>query len=164
MQPAVNRLLEARFPQAESQTAAQFKATLAGQVNSLLAFVYVLLALSVIVSLFGIVNTLVLSIFERRRELGMLRAIGTSRRQVREMIRYESIITALIGGVLGIVLGIVIALISTRRAVGHRLRARVPVATLVVLFVLAGVAGLAAAVWPARRAARVDILEALATQ
>jgi putative ABC transport system permease protein len=70
----------------------------------------------VIISLFGIVNTLVLSIFERRRELGMLRAIGTSRRQVRQMIRYESIITALIGGVLGILFGIVIALILTAAA------------------------------------------------
>src|SRR6202035_3701213 len=93
VQPAVNRLLAARFPQAESQTAAQFKATLAGMVNSLLAFIYVLLALSVIVSLFGIVNTLVLSVYERTRELGMLRAIGTTRRQVRELVRLESMIT-----------------------------------------------------------------------
>jgi putative ABC transport system permease protein len=165
VQPAVNRLLAARFPQAESQTAAQFKATLAGQVNTLLALIYVLLALSVIVSLFGIVNTLVLSIFERTRELGMLRAIGTSRRQVREMIRYESVITALIGGVLGIALGVVLALILAATVLsGSGFVLVIPVVTMIVLFVLAGVAGLAAAAWPARRAAKVDILAAISTQ
>jgi putative ABC transport system permease protein len=165
VQPAVNRILNARFPQAESQTAAQFKRSLASQVDTLLALIYVLLALSVIVSLFGIVNTLVLSIFERTRELGMLRAIGTSRRQIRQMIRYESIITALIGGVLGIVLGIVISLILAATALsGTGFVLVIPVGTVIVLFVLAGLAGLAAAAWPARRAARVNILEAIATQ
>jgi putative ABC transport system permease protein len=165
VQPAVNHLLSARYPQAESQTAAQFKASLASQVNSFLALIYVLLALSVIVSLFGIVNTLVLSIFERTRELGMLRAIGTSRGQIRQMIRYEAIITALIGGVLGIALGIVLALILTATALsGSGFVLVIPVITMFVLFVLAGVAGLAAAAWPARRAAKVDILAAIATQ
>jgi putative ABC transport system permease protein len=165
VQPAVNRILSARFPQAQSQTAKQFKASLASQVDSLLALIYVLLALSVIVSLFGIVNTLVLSIFERTRELGMLRAIGTSRRQVRQMIRYESIITALIGGVLGIGLGVAIALILAATALsGSGFVLVIPISTLVVLFVLAGLAGLGAAAWPARRAARVDILAALATE
>ena len=124
MQPAVDRLLASRFPQARSRTAAQFKQDQAGQVNTLLALIYVLLALSVIVSLFGIVNTLILSIYERTRELGMMRAIGTSRRQVRQMIRYESVITALIGGVLGLVIGIVGAvLVDLARAVGLGLRA-----------------------------------------
>ncbi len=165
VQPQVNRILSARFPQAQSQTAKQFKASLASQVDSLLALIYVLLALSVIVSLFGIVNTLVLSIYERTRELGMLRAIGTSRSQVRQMIRYESIITALIGGVLGIALGVVIALILAGTALsGSGFVLVIPVPTLVVLFVLAGLAGLAAAAWPARRAARVDILAAIATE
>jgi len=165
VQPEVNRILNARFPQAESQTAAQFKASLAKQVNSLLALIYVLLALSVIVSLFGIVNTLVLSIFERTRELGMLRAIGTSRRQVRQMIRYESLITALIGGVLGIGMGIVIAVILAATALsGSGFVFVIPVVTMIVLFVLAGLAGLAAAAWPARRAAKVDILAAIATE
>jgi putative ABC transport system permease protein len=165
VQPKVNRLLSARFPQTQSQTAAQFKASLASQVNSLLALIYVLLALSVIVSLFGIVNTLVLSIYERTRELGMLRAIGTTRRQVRQMIRYESVITALVGGVLGIVLGIAIAGILAATALsGSGFVFVIPVVTMVVLFVLAGIAGLLAAAWPARRAAAVDILAALATE
>jgi putative ABC transport system permease protein len=165
VQPRVNRILAARFPQAESQTAAQFKKSLASQVDTLLALIYVLLALSVIVSLFGIVNTLVLSIFERTRELGMLRAIGTSRRQVRQMIRYESIITALIGGVLGIALGVVLAVVLAATALsGSGFVLVIPVATVIILFVLAGVAGLAAAAWPARRAAKVDILAAIATE
>jgi putative ABC transport system permease protein len=165
VQPKVNRLLGARFPQAESQTAKQFEATQADQINKLLALIYVLLALSVIVSLFGIVNTLVLSIYERTRELGMLRAIGTSRRQIREMIRYESVITALVGGVLGIVVGIGVAgILSGTVLSGGGFVFVVPVVTIIVLFVLAALAGLAAAAWPARRAARVDILAAIATE
>ena len=165
VQPAVDRILSARFPQAKSQTASQFESSEAAQVDSLLTFIYVLLALSVIVSLFGIVNTLVLSIYERTRELGMLRAIGTTRAQVREMIRIESVITALIGGLLGIVVGILLALILAATALsGTGFVIVVPLGTMVILFVAAGVAGLAAAAWPARRAAAVDILEALATQ
>jgi putative ABC transport system permease protein len=165
VQSKVNRILAARFPQAESQTAKQFKRSLASQVDSLLALIYVLLALSVIVSLFGIVNTLVLSIFERTRELGMLRAIGTSRRQVRQMIRIESVITALIGGIFGIALGIVLALVLAATALsGTGFVLVIPVGTVIVLFVLAGVAGLLAAAWPARRAAKVDILAAIATE
>ena len=106
-QAAHRRAARQSYPQAQSQTASQFAEEQSEQVNTLLTLIYVLLALSVIVSLFGIVNTLMLSIYERTRELGMLRAIGTSRRQVRQMIRYESVITALIGGVFGIVIGVV---------------------------------------------------------
>jgi putative ABC transport system permease protein len=165
VQPKVNHVLAARFPQTQSQTAAQFKSSIAGQVNSLLALIYVLLALSVIVSLFGIVNTLVLSIFERTRELGMLRAVGTTKRQVRQMVRYESVITALVGGVMGIVLGIAIAAILAATALsGSGFVFVVPPVTMIVLFVLSGLAGLVAAAWPARRAASVDILAALATE
>ena len=165
VQPAVNALLAARYPQAKSQTPAQFKASEASQVNSLLAFVSVLLALSIIVSLFGIINTLVLSIYERTRELGMLRAVGTLRRQIRQLIRYESIIIALIGGLFGIVLGILISLILSATALsGSGFIFTIPVPTLIVLFVAAGIAGVLAAAWPARRAARIDVLAALATE
>jgi putative ABC transport system permease protein len=164
VQPAVDRLLAAHYPQTQSRTAEQFKAEEAGQVNSLLTFVYILLTLSIVVSLFGIVNTLVLSIYERRRELGLLRAVGTSRRQVRELIRYESVVTALIGGVLGIVLGIIIALVSSASLSSQGFVLTFPVGTLIILLVLAGLAGVLAAIWPARRAAKVDVLEALATE
>jgi len=162
VQPAVDRLLASQFPQARSRTAAQFKEDQANQINTLLALIYVLLALSVIVSLFGIVNTLILSIYERTRELGMMRAIGTSRRQVRQMIRYESVITALVGGVLGIVLGIAIAAILDATALsGSGFVFVVPPVTMIVLFVLSGLAGLVAAAWPARRAASLDPIVAL---
>ncbi|HEY4426635.1 MAG TPA: ABC transporter permease [Solirubrobacteraceae bacterium] len=163
VQPAVDRLLAASFPQARSRTAAQFKQDQSNAINTLLALIYVLLALSVIVSLFGIVNTLILSIYERTREIGMLRAIGTSRRQVRQMIRYESVITALIGGVFGLVIGVAGAFLVTTLALsGSGYVQSVPVATLLVLLVVAAIAGLLAAQLPARRAARLDMLTALA--
>ena len=163
VQPAVDRLLAAQFPQARSRTAAQFKQDQAGQINTLLALIYVLLALSVIVSLFGIVNTLILSIYERTRELGMLRAIGTSRRQIRQMIRYESVITSLIGGILGLVVGVVGAVLVTSLALsGSGYVQSFPIGTLVVLLFVAALAGLVAAQLPARRAARLDVLAALA--
>jgi len=119
----------------------------------------------VIVSLFGIVNTLILSIYERTRELGMLRAIGTSRRQIRQMIRYESVITALLGGVLGLVIGLVGALLVTQLTLsssGYVLT--IPVGTLLILLVVAALAGVGAAQLPARRASRLDVLGALASE
>jgi len=163
VQPAVDRLLASYFPQARSRTAAQFKQDQANQINSLLALIYVLLALSVIVSLFGIVNTLILSIYERTRELGMMRAIGTSRRQIRRMIRYESVITALIGGIFGLVIGVVGAiLVTTFTLSGSGYVQSIPVGTLFILLIVAALAGVIAAQLPARRAARLDVLGALA--
>jgi putative ABC transport system permease protein len=165
VQPAVNRLLASQFPQVRSRTAAQFKQDQANQINALLALIYVLLALSVIVSLFGIVNTLVLSIYERTRELGMMRAIGTSRRQVRQMIRYESLITALIGGVFGLVIGVLAAVLITNLTLsGSGYVQAFPIGTLFILLVVAALAGLLAAQLPARRAARLDMLQALASE
>jgi putative ABC transport system permease protein len=162
VQPAVDRLLAAQFPQAKSRTADQFKEDQAKQIDTLLTLIYVLLALSVIVSLFGIVNTLILSIYERTRELGMMRAIGTARRQVRQMIRYESIITALIGGVFGIVIGVVGALIASFALSGSGFVLSIPLGTLAILLLVSALAGVIAAQAPARRAARLDMLQALA--
>jgi putative ABC transport system permease protein len=165
VQPAIDRLLTAQFPQARSRTAKQFKEEQAKQVNTLLALIYVLLALSVIVSLFGIVNTLILSIYERTRELGMMRAIGTSRRQLRQMIRYESVITSLIGGVLGLVIGVLGAVLVAALALsGSGYIIAIPVGTLVVLLVIAAIAGVIAAQLPARRAARLDFLKAVTSE
>ena len=118
-----------------------------------------LLSLSIVVSLFGIVNTLVLTVFERTRELGMLRAVGMSRRQVRRMIRHESIITALLGAALGIPVGILLALM-VGGAIGFA-AFTIPWGTLIVFVIAAIIAGLIAAIWPARRAGRLNVLQAL---
>ncbi|MGD1058987.1 MAG: FtsX-like permease family protein [Solirubrobacteraceae bacterium] len=161
----IDALLRNNFPQAHSQTAAQYTQEVSNKTNKLLLLVYVLLALSVLVSLFGIVNTLVLSIYERTHELGMMRAIGASRRQIRQMIRYESLITGLIGGVLGLVVGVVGAvLVATLALSGSGYVISIPVGTLFVLLIASALAGLLAAQLPARRAARLDVLGALASE
>jgi putative ABC transport system permease protein len=149
----------ADFPNAKAQTREEFKDNQVSFLNNILNILYVLLALSVVVSLFGIVNTLVLTVFERTRELGMLRAIGMTRRQVRRMIRYESVITALIGAVLGIILGIVLAGLLVWRV--DFIDFAVPVGQVIVFAVAAVVVGIIAAIFPARRAARLNPLQAL---
>ena len=151
-----------RFPTVEAKTQEEFKDFIGEEVNTLLGVVYALLALAVIVSLFGIVNTLALSIFERTRELGLMRAVGMSRRQVRSIVRYESVITALIGAVLGSLLGVIFAVIMSRPLADEGFKLSIPVGTLIVLLVLAVLAGVLAAIGPARRASRLDVLEALA--
>jgi putative ABC transport system permease protein len=115
----------------------------------------------VVVSLFGIVNTLVLSVFERTRELGMLRAVGMTRRQVRRMVRHESVITALIGSTLGIGVGLLLAALATGALAEYELEFVVPVGQLVAFTVVAALAGVLAAILPASRASRLDPLKAL---
>ena len=152
------------FPTAKPQTIAEFKDEQNKGVNGLVTLIYALLALSVIIALLGIVNTLALSVHERTRELGMLRAVGMSRRQVRRMIRAESVITAAIGAVLGTVLGIVFALIVSRPLAADGFVFSLPIGALIAVFILAGLAGMAAAIPPARRAAKVDVLRAVTTE
>jgi putative ABC transport system permease protein len=147
------------FPDAKWATRQQFIDNQISGLKSILNIFYVLLALSVIVSLFGIVNTLVLTVFERTREIGMLRAIGMTRRQVRRMIRHESVITAMIGGALGIGLGIVLGTLLVARV--NFIVFSLPVASLIVFAIAAIVVGLLAAIFPARRAARLNVLQAL---
>jgi putative ABC transport system permease protein len=149
----------AEFPNAKVADRETFKDNQASGLNNVLNILYVLLALSVLVSLFGIVNTLVLTVFERTRELGMLRAVGMTRRQLRRMIRYESVITALIGAAIGIALGIVLAVLLIARV--DFISLAWPVTSLLVFAVAAIVVGLIAAIFPARRAARLNVLEAL---
>ena len=117
--------------------------------------------MSIVVSLFGMINTVVLSVFERTRELGMLRAIGMTRRQVRRMVRHESVITALIGAALGLPLGLFLAALVTRALADEGVAFSVPVPTLAVFTIVAIVAGLVAAIIPARRASRLNVLKAL---
>ena len=152
----------AGFPTVQALTAAEFADDQMSWVDDALGILYVLLALSVIVSLFGIVNTLVLSVFERRRELGMLRAVGMTRRQVRRMVRHESVITALIGAALGVGVGLALAGLVTSAFSDQGLAFSVPVGSLVAFAIVAALAGVLAAVLPARRAARLDPLTALA--
>ena len=159
-QQALEAALEP-FPGVKLDTKEGFSDAQQESLNPLLNLLYVLLALSVIVSLFGIVNTLVLSVFERTRELGMLRAVGMTRRQVRRMIRHESIITALIGTALGMALGILLAVLVTQALSDEGLSFSVPVVSLIVFVIVAIIAGMLAAIFPARRAARLNVLEAL---
>jgi putative ABC transport system permease protein len=147
------------FPDAKIQTEKQFESSQESGINSLLVLLFVLLGLSVIISLVGIVNTLVLTVFERTRELGMLRAVGMSRRQVRRMIRHESVVTALIGAALGIPLGIALAWLIGR-AINFSAFA-LPWTQLASFVIAAVVAGILAAIFPARRAARLNVLAAL---
>jgi len=151
----------ARYPGARVQTRDEWVAEQAAAIDKLLNLLYVLLALSVVVSLFGMINTLVLAVFERTRELGMLRTVGMTRRQVRRMVRHESTITALIGAGLGLPVGLFVAALVTHALAPHGLVLSVPAASLAAFVLVALVAGLLAAVLPARRAARLDVLAAL---
>jgi putative ABC transport system permease protein len=158
----IETVVERDFPVVDVFDQEELKERTGEQIGTLVNLLYALLSLAVIVSLFGIVNTLTLSIYERTRELGMLRAIGMSRRQVRTVVRYESVITALIGAVLGTVVGVFFAVIVSRPLADEGFALKIPVGTLLVLMLLAALAGILAAVIPARRAARLDVLEALA--
>ena len=151
----------AGFADAKVQTRNQFKKNFEKPINQLLNLLYVLLALSVIVSLLGIINTLVLTIYERTREIGMLRAVGMTRRQTRMMIRYESIVTSLMGAALGMGVGIFLAALITHPLSNQGIVFAVPWKQLVYFVIAAIVVGILAAVLPARRAARLNVLEAL---
>jgi len=149
------------FPDAKVQTHSEFKSNFEKPLNNIIGLLYVLLALSVIVSLFGIVNTLVLTVFERTREIGMLRAVGLTRRQTRRMIRHESIVTSLIGATLGIVVGFFLAILVTHALSDEGIVFAVPYTSIVFFVIAAIIVGLLAAIWPARRASKLNVLEAL---
>jgi putative ABC transport system permease protein len=161
VQALLTQGIETAFPVAEVLNQDELKESREEQINQLVMLVYALLVFAIVISLFGIANTLALSIHERTRELGMLRAIGMSRRQVRTMIRYEAVITALIGGILGLVLGIIFATLISQPLKDEGFTLSYPVISLVVLLVLAALAGVLAAILPARRASRLDVLESL---
>jgi putative ABC transport system permease protein len=147
------------FPDAKIQTEKQFEHQQEQGINILLNLLFVLLGLSIIISIFGIVNTLVLTVFERTRELGMLRAVGMTRIQVRRMIRHESVVTSLIGAALGLPLGILLAALIGK-AIGFFVFS-LPVGQLIAFLVASVIAGIVAAIFPARRASKLNVLAAL---
>jgi putative ABC transport system permease protein len=151
------------YPMAQVDDAESFTESQGQTVDQLLAIVTMLLALAVIIALLGIVNTLALSVFERTRELGLLRAVGMTRRQVRAVVRWESVIVAVLGALLGAVLGVVFGVALTRGLAGEGLSVlEVPGGRLVLYVGAAALAGVLAAIAPARRAAKVDVLRAVA--
>jgi putative ABC transport system permease protein len=152
----------AAYPDAKVDDLDGFIAERVSDVDMILGIFYVLLALAVIVSLFGIVNTLVLSTFERTREIGMLRAVGMSRRQIRRMVRHESIITAVMGAAAGMAVGIALAWFAVEMLKDEGLTFVLPYGSLIALTIVAIGAGVVAAILPARRASRLDVLNALA--
>jgi len=149
----------AGFPNAQAQTRTEFVDTQIASLNPILMVLYVLLAFSVFISVVGIIVMLLLTVYERTRELGMLRAIGVTRRQTRRMIRHEAVITALIGGVLGIALGLVFGVLLVNRM--PYVSFTLPTGELILCAIVAVIIGILAAILPARRAARLNVLEAL---
>ncbi len=156
---AVVDALETAFPQVRAESNRAALQRFERQLDQFLALLYALLAFSVVISLLGLVNTLVLSIYERTREIGLLRAVGATRRQLRWIVRYESVITAVIGAVIGVAVGMVFGFLATRAVDG--LGFVLPVAQIVIYLLAAVVCGVLAAILPARRAARLDVLQAL---
>jgi putative ABC transport system permease protein len=154
----------ADFPTAEVLDRSAFIADTADDIDVVLSIITVLLALSVIIAVLGIVNTLALAVLERTRELGLLRAVGLSRRQTRRMIMVESVIVAVFGALLGIAVGSVFGVALQRALADEGLsELRFPVSRLVLFLAVAALAGVLAALLPARRAARLDVLRAIAT-
>ena len=154
--------IEARYPQIEIQSTAEFREQFEATIDSGLAVVNAMLALAIVIALIGIANTLALSVSERTRELGLLRAVGMTRRQVRRMVRWEAALVASFGALLGAVIGIgfgwaIVAALPAEFAE----TVTVPAGRIIVLMVVAGFAGLVAAALPARRAGRLDVLDAI---
>ena len=155
----------AASPGAKVLDQTEYKADQTKFIDQLLGLIYAMLALAIVIALLGIGNTLALSVLERTRELGVMRAVGMTRRQLRSMVRWESVIIALQGALLGLVVGIFFgwALVRAMRDQGFN-TLQLPVFSLVIIVVLAAVAGVLAAVFPARRAAKLDVLRAIESE
>jgi putative ABC transport system permease protein len=160
---AIERVL-ADYPTATLQDQTEFKQAQATQIDQLLNFVYLLLGLAVVIALLGIANTLALSILERTRELGLLRAVGMTRHQLRATIRYEAVIIALFGSVLGLLIAVFLGWAMVTAMAEEQVQLAVPVPQLVAVTLAAALAGVLAAVLPARRASRLDVLAAIAIE
>lgn len=153
------------FPNIEVRDRAEYLQETRDQVDQLLTLLYALLMLAIVIALMGIMNTMALSVFERTREIGLARAVGMSRRQVRRMIRWEAVVVSLLGAVVGIVVGVGFGAALVSDLESQRIsQFAVPGTTLIGFLVFAGVAGMGAAILPARRAARLDVLTAIAAE
>ena len=151
-------------PGAKLQNLEEFKKAQTDQVNQFLQIVYVLLALALIIAIVGVVNTLLLSVYERTRELGLLRAVGMSRRQVRSTIRLESVIISLMGTLIGLAIGIIFGWALVTALVDEGITSfAIPWSQLFIIVIIAILAGVGAALYPARRAARLDVLKAISS-
>jgi len=153
------------YPNAQVQDKVEFADSIVGQVTSLLLFVIVLLLLAVVIALIGIANTLALSIFERTREIGLLRAVGMTRSQVRSAVRWESVIIALLGTALGLVIGLFFGWALIRALADQGFDSfSIPFVWLVVVVVVAFLSGVGAAIFPARRASNLNVLDAISSE
>ena len=162
---AIDHALGDDFPNIDVLTREQYKEQQQQAVDRFLAVTVALLLLAEVIAVLGIINTLALSVYERTRELGLLRAVGTSRRQIRRMVRGESVIVALMGGLIGTAIGLVWGWVFTAALESQGItEVRIPTVQLVAFVLLSMVAGVAAAVYPAWRASRLDVLEAIATE
>jgi len=161
---AVNEVI-ADLPTVTLKDQEQFKAEQREGVNQALYLIYALLGLAVVIAVLGIVNTLALSVIERTREVGLLRAVGMSRRQLRRMVRLESIAIAVLGAVLGVVMGIIFGVVLQRAVADQGIEVlSIPVLSLGLFVLVAAAVGVLAAVLPARRAARLDVLRAVSAE
>jgi putative ABC transport system permease protein len=161
--PAISAVTDA-YPNADLQDKDEFADSIVGQIQQLVTLIYLLLVIAVVIAIFGIINTLSLSIFERTRELGLLRAVGMTRSQMRSAVRWESVIIAFLGTVLGVVIGSAFGWALVRALSDQGInRFTYPFGLLVVVAILAFLAGVGAAVLPARRASRLDVLQAITT-
>ena len=162
---AVQRVVAEDFPNVEVFSRDAYRSDQEAAIDRFLAVTVALLLLSELIAVLGIVNTLALSVFERTREIGLLRAVGMSRRQMRRMIRSESVVVALVGGVVGTALGVFWGWVFTTALESQGVtELSVPVVQLVVFLVLSMLAGVVAAIVPAWRASRLDVLDAIATE
>ena len=155
----------ANYPTAKLQDNAQYKADQTKNLNQILGLIYALLIFAVIIAFIGIANTLALSIHERTREIGLLRSVGMGRRQVRSMIRWEAVIIALLGTVLGLVIGVFFGWCVVKALHNQGISAFDPAAgTLIAIMLFAALSGVVAAIFPARRAAKLDMLSSISSE
>jgi putative ABC transport system permease protein len=159
VQRRISKALKAKFPIVDALTRKELEDRFVGQINQLVSMIYAFLAFALLVSLLGISTTFTLTVQERRRELGMMRAIGTTRRQIRRLVRFEAVLTGLLGGVLGVAVGLGFGALVARLLDGFSYV--IPIGSIIVVLIVAAIVAALAASLPARRAGRIDIVEAV---